>query len=144
MAGCGGTGAGHAQGAPAPHPTTSASGAAGDSAASLDAAAQPALELVGHFVPAGFKSEPVASEYDWARDSGQRLSEALSGENVLQVACTGNGAVSFTLHSASGDTKKSIPCGQSSTVQFKGNLDAVIDGSPSNSGVVAWRVLGAV
>jgi hypothetical protein len=137
VSGCSGSTAHHAQSASAPQTTASSS------AVSLDAAAKPALALVQQYVPAGFNAVPVASEYDWARNSGQRISEKLTGKNALLVACSGNGSVSFTMHSAAGETTKRISCGQPTTVPFQGNLDAVINGSAANSGVVAWRVLPA-
>ncbi|WP_152648415.1 hypothetical protein [Streptacidiphilus anmyonensis] len=137
VSGCSGSTTDQAHGTPAPQPTTSAK------AVPLDEAAKPALALVQQYVPAGFNAVPVASEYDWARNAGQRISENLSGESALQVACSGTGSVSFTLHSAAGETRHGISCGKATTIQFKGNLDAVIDGAASNSGVVAWRVLPA-
>ncbi len=121
-----------------PAPTPAGSAATAD----LDTAAIPALDLVQRYVPAGYATKPVVSGYDWATHTGQAIEEdALAGPHVFQIACSGNGEVSAVIRLAKKETSQHVSCGKGISVPFAGPLDAVINGSPGNTGVVAWRVL---
>lgn len=109
-------------------------------ARNLDAAAKAAKELVDQYTPAGYPTSAVVSGYDWANQHNQEISESLPGKHLFQIACTGPGTVSVKLSGASQGQK--VICGSKSVgVPFTGKLDAVVDGSASNSGTYAWRIL---
>jgi hypothetical protein len=109
--------------------------------ADLEKAAAPALDLVQRYVPSGYATQAVVSGYDWATHTGQAIVETLQGSHLLQIACSGDGEVSAVVRVAKKSTQQSIACGKEVSVPFEGALDAVIDGRPGNTGVVAWRVL---
>ncbi|WNI24309.1 hypothetical protein [Streptomyces sp. ITFR-16] len=137
--------AGPAKGHPSKgHP--SASGAAAHSSPgkkSLDDAAKPAKALVDEYTPSGYRTSPVASGYDWANASGQKISESLPGDHLFQIACSGSGAVTVTVSLPKGDSKEQVECGaKARTISFDGKFDAVVSGGTSNSGAYAWRIAG--
>ncbi|MEW1860923.1 hypothetical protein AB0399_11185 [Streptomyces sp. NPDC088194] len=127
-------------------PARSASGAAGAapsvsraaSAATLSAVAEPALDLVGRYRPAGYLGGPVASGYDWAAHTGEEIAETLPGPHLFQIACSGSGHLTVR---ARGGTKDVVCGGGAVAVPFRGKLDALVDGAAGDSGVYAWRVL---
>lgn len=106
----------------------------------LEQAAQPALDLLQRHVPSGYASSPVVSGYDWASTPSETIKEQLSGDHILQVACSGNGQVTIDIR-ASATTSHLIPCGSAVTLPLIGPLDATITGQPPNTGVATWRVL---
>ncbi|MYW07040.1 hypothetical protein GT034_01480 [Streptomyces sp. SID2563] len=108
----------------------------------LDATARPAVAIVGQYTPGGYKTSPVASGYDWATASGQRISESLPGAHLFQIACSGSGTLAVHLSLPKGDTEERVECGaKAKAVPFDGKLVAVIDGSTSNHGAYAWRIV---
>ncbi|MFD4981064.1 hypothetical protein [Streptomyces sp. NPDC058382] len=101
------------------------------------------MALVDRHTPSGYRTSPVASGYDWAKASGQRISESLPGGHLFQIACSGSGAVSVNLSLSKGDSEAKVKCGaEAKSLSFDGKFDAVIDGSRSNSGAYAWRIVG--
>ncbi|MFE7576944.1 hypothetical protein ACFU5Z_19645 [Streptomyces sp. NPDC057521] len=109
---------------------------------SLDATARPAVAVVGQYTPSGYKTSPVASGYDWATASRQRISESLPGAHLFQIACSGSGTLAMHLSLPKGDTEERVECGaKAEAVSFDGKLVAVIDGSTSNHGAYAWRIV---
>ncbi len=110
--------------------------------ADLQAAAAPALDLVQRYLPNGYATAPVSSGYDWATASNEVRDDTLSGRHLLQVACSGTGEISTAVQVAGKAQDLHVACGDKEvSVPFDGKLQAAIDGKPSNSGVVAWRVL---
>lgn len=126
------------------HSSIPASGATHSSPGkSLDDTARPAVALVDQHTPSGYGTSSVASGYDWAQASGQKISESLAGDHLFQIACSGSGAISFHLSLPKGGSQEKVECGaKAKTVSFDGKFVAVIDGNESNSGAYAWRILG--
>ena len=139
VAGC--TTGHHNAAAPYPAKVTPAPGGS-STVADLQAAAAPALDLVQRYLPNGYATAPVSSGYDWATASNEVRDDTLSGRHLLQVACSGTGEISTAVQVAGKAQDLHVACGDKEvSVPFDGKLQAAIDGKPSNSGVVAWRVL---
>ena len=123
---------------PDPGPTITPSPSPSPSMDAQEAAA-PALFLLAGYVPKGYRPKPVESGYHSAADtSGQTLREKLTGRHLLQIACSGDGAVSAVVGKAAA---RRIACGQTVSLPLNGPLDVTIAGRAGNTGVVAWRVL---
>ena len=126
-----------------PSPAAATPAPAGStSVADLEAAAAPALDLVRRYVPDGYATAPVSSGYDWAKASNEVRDDTLSGRHLLQIACSGTGEISTTVQVTGKPQDQHVACGDKEvSVPFDGKLQAVLDGRPGTSGVVAWRVL---
>ena len=101
---------------------------------------QAAVDLLQKSAPHGYGSTPVASGHERADNTGEQISETVTGRSLFLIACSGNGEITVTMTAqASG---KMVKCGdQAEGFPFRGDLNALVVGEATNTGAFAWEIL---